>query len=101
MLILFTQEQTAMNDRAFESLHTEFNAAGLAAELLRNNTVLIQKIGVALDCSGDEVHDALREVLRFMFLTANDANGQLTPSHRVELCSTRFRHRCVSHRASR
>jgi hypothetical protein len=60
------------------------NEDQLVSEVLTNNQVLYDKISGSLHCSPQEVPDALREVIRFLFLTTKNTDGLLTPSVRVD-----------------
>lgn len=64
---------------------SDFDVGTLAADVLRQNDVLYEKITATLECVRDEVQIAFEEVLRFLFLVASHDSGQLTPSHRVDL----------------
>ena len=80
------------------------NDAILAEQILQENEILFQKITVALGCRREDVTQALREVLRFLFLVAHRDAGWLTPSHRVDLawhefilCTKAYREVCETH----
>ena len=79
-----------MSCDASERSQAEFDAAVLANTLLRRNPILWQKICYAVGCVSRDVPNALREVLRFMFLVAHHDAGQLTPSHQVDLAWHEF-----------
>lgn len=83
----------AMEVAVVEAAAVESKTAGdhsfdpdiLAERILNASPVLFAKITAALDCSDSEVGVALREVIRFLYLVANNDSGMLTPSHRVDL----------------
>ncbi len=82
----------------------EFDAAALSDELIHRNPILIERIANALNCNAQEAVDALREVLRFMFLVSREENKQLTPSHCVDmawhefiLCTKAYQEFCEVH----
>ena len=57
----------------------------VADSLLVDHPVLETKIRRALLCNAPDARRAVIEVLRFMTLASNPTQGQLTPSHRVDL----------------
>lgn len=64
---------------------SELANANLASRVLADNPILFDKIMATIDCDRNEVPVALLEVIRFLSLIANSNDGQLTPSHRVDL----------------
>lgn len=76
----------------------------LAERILLENEILAEKLMAALNCHRDDATNALREVLRFLFLAAHNKGDLLTPSHRVDLawhefilCTKLYRKVCLSH----
>lgn len=68
----------------------ELNDATFAKCLLQENEVLADKIMVALDCRREDANKAMLEVLRFLYLVANNQGDLLTPSQRVDLAWHEF-----------
>lgn len=62
-----------------------YDTSALVGTLLEENRVLVDKICAAIDCSREEVPNALEELVRFMILVANHKDRRLTPAHRVDL----------------
>ena len=84
--------------------NTITHVPSLAADVLRQNDVLYEKITASLECVRDDVQRAVEETLRFLFLVANHESGQLTPSHRVDLvwhefilCTRFYQYFCEKH----
>ncbi len=59
--------------------------AELASQVLKESPVLFDKVVAVINCDRDDVPFAVEEVVRFLSLIADHNDGQLTPSHRVDL----------------
>ncbi len=62
----------------------------LASEILRARPLLRQKLARALFCSPTKCEEALCETIKFLILAAENSEGQLTPSSRLDLAWHEF-----------
>jgi len=62
----------------------------LASEIIHTRPLLRQKLARALFCSPIDSEKALCETIKFLVLAAENADGQLTPSARIDLAWHEF-----------
>ena len=62
----------------------------LASEILHSRPLMRQKLARALFCAPAECDKALFETIKFLILAAENADGQLTPSARVDVAWHEF-----------
>ena len=73
------------NERAMkQEAHSKIDDVALVQDLFQENGVLREKIRTALNTNEERTGQALREVIRFLFLVSLH-NEVLTPSHQVDL----------------
>lgn len=71
------------------SLNTQ-SIAELARQILNANPLLGEKLARALFCKPSECRRGLEEVIKFMILAAENPNGPITPSARVDVAWHEF-----------